>query len=66
MSEQLWETTMNPETRRLIQITMDDAEMAEEIITACMDEDSSARREFVLYPERFENDNDNDGVDVVA
>lgn len=58
LPEQLWETTMNPENCRLIQITMDDAELAEEIITACMDEDSSARREFVLYPERFAGEED--------
>ncbi len=68
--EQLWETTMNPETRRLVQVTMDDAELAEEIITACMDEDSSARREFVLYPEHFtdnnDNNNDNEGEDEAA
>ena len=63
--EQLWETTMNPETRRLVQVTMDDAELAEEIITACMDEDSSTRREFVLYPEHF-NDIDDEGEDLGA
>lgn len=46
--EQLWETTMNPETRRLIQIDLDDLEEAEEAITLCMGKDVNARREFIL------------------
>lgn len=46
--EQLWETTMNPETRRLIQITVDDIESTEEAINLCMGKEVSARREFLL------------------
>ena len=46
--DQLWETTMNPETRRLIQITVDDIDAAEEAISLCMGRDVSARREFLL------------------
>ena len=37
-SEQLWETTMNPETRTLVQITMEDAIKADEIFTILMGE----------------------------
>lgn len=48
MPEQLWETTMNPETRRLIQITVDDLEAAEEAIALCMGKDVESRREFLL------------------
>ena len=48
LPEQLWETTMNPETRHLIQITVDDMEMAEEAISLCMGKDVNARREFLL------------------
>jgi len=48
MPEQLWETTMNPETRRLIQITVDDLEEAEEAIALCMGKDVESRREFLL------------------
>lgn len=47
-SEQLWETTMNPETRRLIQITVDDIESTEEAINLCMGKEVNARREFLL------------------
>ena len=39
---------MNPETRHLIQITVDDMEMAEEAISLCMGKDVNARREFLL------------------
>ena len=48
MPEQLWETTMNPETRRLIQITIDDLEAAEEAIALCLGKDVESRREFLL------------------
>lgn len=48
MPEQLWETTMNPETRRLIQITVEDADKAEEAIKLCMSNDVSARKEYLL------------------
>ena len=34
--EQLWETTMNPETARLVQITLDDCQEAEEALELCM------------------------------
>lgn len=46
--EQLWETTMNPETRRLIQVTIEDAESAEAAISLCMSEDSNARKEWIM------------------
>ena len=46
--DQLWETTMNPDTRKLIQITLDDAEAAEETLSVCMGENIQARKEFIL------------------
>ena len=46
--EQLWETTMNPATRRLIQITIDDMEAAEEAISLCMGKDVDSRKEFLM------------------
>ena len=45
--EQLWETTMNPEKRTLVQITMDDAVEADAIFTTLMGEDPELRREFI-------------------
>ncbi len=46
-AEQLWETTMNPETRNIIQIKMDDAVEAEEIFTTLMGEHVAPRRDFI-------------------
>ena len=46
-SEQLWETTMNPANRTLIQMTMDDAVKADEIFSVLMGEEVEPRREFI-------------------
>ena len=44
---QLWETTMNPENRILVQITMDDAIEAEKMFNELMGEDPELRRQFI-------------------
>ena len=44
---QLWDTTMNPETRSLVQIKMDDAVEADTIFSMLMGEDVEPRRKFI-------------------
>jgi DNA gyrase subunit B len=46
-AHQLYETTMNPETRTLLQITVEDAVEADEIFSLLMGEDAELRREFI-------------------
>jgi DNA gyrase subunit B len=46
-SGQLWDTTMNAETRRLLQVRIDDAVESEEIFSTLMGEDVEARRRFI-------------------
>ena len=45
--EQLWDTTMNPETRILVQVTLEDAMKADEIFTILMGDEIAPRREFI-------------------
>ena len=45
--DHLWETTMNPENRTLIQITIEDAEKAEEALSICMGKAVPPRRAFI-------------------
>ncbi|HSQ90129.1 DNA topoisomerase (ATP-hydrolyzing) subunit B [Romboutsia sp.] len=46
-AEQLWETTMNPETRTLLQVSIEDAAMADEVFSMLMGDKVAPRKEFI-------------------
>lgn len=47
-AEQLWETTLNPETRNLYMVTVEDAEKADELFSVLMGEKVQPRKEFIF------------------
>ena len=61
--EQLWETTMNPMQRTLMQVSIDDAAEADKIITVLMGDDIESRKNYIS---EFANFNREDNFDKVG
>jgi len=59
-AEQLWETTMNPENRVLVQVRVEDAEKADAIFTKLMGDEVDLRKHFIQSRAKFVNTEDLD------
>ena len=57
-AEQLWQTTMNPESRTMLQVTMEDAYEADEIVSLLMGDQPELRREFIVENAKLVEDLD--------
>ncbi len=62
-ADQLWDTTMNPKTRKLCRITLDDAAEAEKVITTLMGDDIESRRNYIS---KYANFNKQDDIAIKA
>ena len=56
--EQLWETTMDPDKRNLIQVTIEDAAEAERMVTTLMGDDIEARKAYINEHANFDREDD--------
>ena len=57
-AEQLWETTMNPETRTLMRVTIENFSEAERMVTTLMGDQIDARKAYITENADFNKDND--------
>ena len=62
--EQLWETTLNPDGRKLLQVTIDDAAAADAIVTTLMGNNVEKRREYIINHANFSAGEEIDGIEA--
>ena len=64
-ADQLWETTMNPQTRTLIQLTTDNIDETLALFEILMGKSSAARKQFILENNLLDSDDDYYGEEVM-
>ena len=57
-AQQLWETTMDPDKRKMIKVTIDDAMAADKVFDELMGEDVICRKQFIKENAKFVNNLD--------
>ncbi len=64
--EQLWDTTLNPDGRKLLQVTIDDAAAADDIVSILMGDKVERRRDYIISHANFEAGEEIDGVKLAG